>query len=502
MEEVANQLHVLCAKAQRSGNFLEAREQCEHLLSLFPQPKNINEVLPNEILLMILRFYILYSTRDRVSFTKPKDGHPSLEKIRYRIVRTVCRLWKDIANRIPIFTSMTLKTNDLDFKAFVRPMVQKFTAFPSIQSITIPLKHMVDGSMFRHVLEVLHKAKNLRELTFTSEPKTYDRRSSHTPGRHGSRLTQSTWKSFPPFLLKQTKGKKNHKPCIDTLRLEGDHFETISFAMSNSLFRVKNTCLTTLSIPKLGTRQRHMSSSMEHRVSRTVNHPFCRDICELSRVNLGWVSTGKKSYTTHFSLKTLPNLKRLEIGSMDLRCTECLLCLPSKLETLVIHSPDCTNVNIPKDIQTILRIKTLVLKHVPEDAFYDVYLRESFSIVRPNSIPTLPFICSIGSGTSAFDTELKRRKREGLLSRYDESPESDAYASFLLSHPAIQDVRWEWDDTCNFKSNCMSRTDYDIFGYHCSTFYVTMIPVPSATKRKKEEEGFTLGGKKKRKESK
>jgi hypothetical protein len=272
--------------------------------------------------------------------------------------------------------------------------------------------------------------------------------------------------------------------------------------MAHAFFRFPNPYLTTLCIPQLGIRQEHLSCDTGHDYYQTVVHPFCRESHELpltSHTHL-WRSTGKKTYKTPLDLRNLPNLKRLEIGSMDLQCTACSLCLPRKLETLVIHYPDYTNLCIPKDIHVICRFKTLVLKHVPEDTFYDTITRGLFTsnTVEMSEAATV-LMSSIPEGDIEFRRALKRRTKEGETRSYETSPESDAYATFLLSHPAVQDVRWEHDAKCRYRgSGTLLRTEYRQYGYHCSTFHITMAPYTRVSKRKKEEEGFTLGKKKRK----
>jgi hypothetical protein len=508
MEEAAENLQQLCKKAERSGSGLDrlaARAQCERLLALLPESTDvmdINAFLPSEILLMILQFYVVYYTEEcngSVRFTRKVDHR----KERWKSMRLVCRLWKDLAGQLPVCTSMTLQERDLDLDAFVRPVVQKFEAFPYLRSITIPLKHMFDGVMFGYILKALKNGENLRELTFASPEKASVNR-AYTAGRCRAHLAASVWKTFPSFLLRQHQyvSRVEQKPRIDTLRLEGGHFETIPHTMARSFFRFQNPYLTTLCIPQLGIRQEHLKSDMQSEYYNTVVHPFCREIYERNPMAhfVIWTSTGKKTYKTPLNLRKLPNLKRLEIGSMDLQCTACSLCLPRKLDTLVIHYPDYTNLCIPKDIHAICRFKTLVLKHVPEDTFYDVCTRETFShqsVEMAEQVSTM--LSSIPTGSSGFRHALECRVNEGKTRSYETSPESDAYAVFLLSHPAVQDVRWEHDAKCTYRgSGTLSRTEYRQYGYHCSTFHITMAPYTRVSKRKKEEPGFTMGKKKRK----
>jgi hypothetical protein len=199
MESAAENLQQLCKKAERSGSGLDrlaARDQCERLLALLPESTDvmdINAFLPSEVLLMILQIYVVYYTEECNGFDRftRKVDH---RKERWKSMRLVCRLWKDLAGQLPVCTSMTLQERDLDLDAFVRPVLQKFEAFPYLRSITIPLKHMFDGVMFGHVLKALKNGKNLRELTFTSPEKAYENR-TYTAGRCRAHLATSVWKT-------------------------------------------------------------------------------------------------------------------------------------------------------------------------------------------------------------------------------------------------------------------------------------------------------------------
>jgi len=511
MLSAANYLQQLCKDAEKSGNGLDlfkARTQCELLLGLLPETTeemNINAFLPNEVILMILQFHVLY---DAIVCYRPEtvnNIHVRYDLLnvynqrkRWQNLRLVCRAWKDLADKLPVFISMTLRMKDLDLESFIRPVVQKIKAFSNIRSITIPLNHMFDGSMFGYIISKISDAKNLRELTFTSPNE-----GPELTGRCKSILTPSIWKNVlsNPLMYPPYDREENDKPCIETLRLEGAHFKTISHTMAKSFFRYPNPYLTTLCIPQLGIRQGHLNANMDFDDYPSAIHPFCRDIhlADVIDHTITWKATGKKTYKTSFDLGNLINLKRLEIGSMDLRCTACSLCLPWDLETLVIHYPDYTNLSIPKDIHTTCPFKTLVLKHVPEDTFYDSTTRDLLlSSTKEMSDASMVLMSSIPEGDLEFKRALECRINEGENTRsYGSSPESDAYAVFLLSHPAVQDVRWEHDTECTYRGhNTLTRSEYRKYGYHCSTFHITMATYTQRKRKKDEWTGFTIGKKK------
>ena len=325
------------------------------------------EMVPSEILTMIFSFVIFAPPKSMYRYTThlKRDKFWKRERTeRCSILRLVCKSWSEICGSFRPMVEHKLSRDDLSLELMIRPFVDKISAFPMTKKFTIDMSLVSSDIFFALIRKMKELLPYLEELVLKSELSDPSRRGSKVYTRTPV-IPYSHWGYSHHGFLFGDYSESRHFKHMRKLTLHGSNFGCLNKYMARYFFNFDNRHLTELHLPQLGQRRSIWNHAYHRGFYSTTEHAFCKKI--LVRKNNQWCSprnSSTHSGKTPISLKTLMCLKVLTVGSFDLRCHDCLSCLPHSLEELRIAYPDVTNLVFPSILPDICKIKVVVLKAV------------------------------------------------------------------------------------------------------------------------------------------